>query len=612
MRARLHSCLAAIVLICSFELFVGILPAQQEKAAALKQSIAENQKLLRQYKWTETTVVKMKGEEKSRTQKLCLYGPDGKVQKQQLSSPPTQPAPGGVKGKVIARKKEEITDYMQQAVGLVHQYVPPDKAHIDAVVAAGGLSITPSPTGATMLTLKNYVKKGDEFGISIDNANNSIRTVNVKSFLQSEKDAIAMSVTFARQSDGLSYPATIVLNAPEKKIEVTIQNSNYQRATPQGQAPAVSGAAGAPPQGIDALTGPIALYPDALVAQVLDASTNPAEVQDFSAWLKQNANLKGSELQEAASKAGFDAAFIALALFPDVIQMMAQKLDWTKQLGEAFKADAQAVSSSIQRLRQQAQAMGNLKTNEQQQVVTQKASSGEQVIVIQPANPQVVYVPQYNPQVVYVQPAPAAISQCRRRGTDRFHRRGHRWGRRTQQQQLLCRALRVASPAGGGSYAYNAAALQTSDTTTRRPCSNSDITMPATCRISGRPTTSKIPPNASRRHRQPAPRRQSAAHPVGNQSQRQTAVSGAQSQPTANQAQRQSAASGAQPQANANQAQRQSAATSSRASGQSAAQRSGEFRAVSGYQSGSAARAESQRGQSQHGGERSGGGARRR
>src|SRR5436305_8619775 len=162
----------------------------------------------------------------------------------------------------------------------------------------------------------------------------------------------------------------------------------------------------AAPQGIDALTAPIALYPDALIAQVLDASTNPAEVQDFSKWLKENASLKGSELQQAASKANFDAAFIALALFPDVIHMMAQKPDWTQHLGEAFKADAQGVTKSIQHLRQQAQAMGNLKTNEQQQVVTQKASGGDQVIVIQPANPQIVYVPQYNPTVVYVQPAP--------------------------------------------------------------------------------------------------------------------------------------------------------------------------------------------------------------
>src|SRR5262249_47248977 len=181
---------------------------------------------------------------------------------------------------------------------------------------------------------------------------------------------------------------------------------NNQRATPKGQAPAPTAAAGAPSQAIDALTGPIALYPDALIAQLLDASTNPAEAQEFSGWLKQNSNLKGSELQEAASKAGFDAAFIALALFPDVVHMMGQKPDWTKQLGEAFMANAQAVSDSIQRLRKQAQAMGNLKTNQQQEVITQKASSGEQVIVIQPANPQVVYVPQYNPQFVYAQPAP--------------------------------------------------------------------------------------------------------------------------------------------------------------------------------------------------------------
>jgi hypothetical protein len=121
----------------------------------------------------------MKGEEKSLTQKLCFYGPDGKVQKQQLSAPPPpqQQAPGGVKGKVIARKEEEISDYMKAAVALVHQYVPPDKQRIDTVVAAKAVSVTPSSGGATMFTLKNYLKKGDEFAVSIDTANNSLRTI---------------------------------------------------------------------------------------------------------------------------------------------------------------------------------------------------------------------------------------------------------------------------------------------------------------------------------------------------------------------------------------------------------------------------------------------------
>ena len=118
--------------------------AQQDKTAALKQSLAANQQLQKQYKWVETTVVSMKGEEKSRTQKQCFYGPDGKVQKQPLSAPPQQAAAGGVKGKLVEKKKAEITATMTQAVDLVHQYVPPDPQRIQAAKAAGNLAIVPS------------------------------------------------------------------------------------------------------------------------------------------------------------------------------------------------------------------------------------------------------------------------------------------------------------------------------------------------------------------------------------------------------------------------------------------------------------------------------------
>ncbi len=164
------------------------------------------------------------------------------------------------------------------------------------------------------------------------------------------------------------------------------------------------------PQQIDILTGPIALYPDALIAQILTASTNFFELQSFTAWLGKSTALKGDALQDAAHTEGYDAAFVALAPFPQVVQMMAQKPDWTKQLGQAFTANKSAVFDSIQRLRAQAQAMGNLKSSSQQEVQTQTTSGGQQVIVIQPANPQVVYVPQYNPQVVYVQSAPPPSS----------------------------------------------------------------------------------------------------------------------------------------------------------------------------------------------------------
>jgi hypothetical protein len=164
-----------------------------------------------------------------------------------------------------------------------------------------------------------------------------------------------------------------------------------------------------PAQSLDQLTAPIALYPDAILFQVLPASTNVDTVRLFAGWLQSNANLKGSELQDAAEKAGFATAYVALAPFPQVIQMMAQKLDWTKSLGQAFAADPNGVFDSVQRLRVQAKDAGNLKTTEQQQVETQTTTAGTQVIVIQPTNPEIIYVPTYNPQVVYVAPAPGAV-----------------------------------------------------------------------------------------------------------------------------------------------------------------------------------------------------------
>lgn len=161
-----------------------------------------------------------------------------------------------------------------------------------------------------------------------------------------------------------------------------------------------------PTESLDKLLAPIALYPDALVSQILTCSANPQQVKEVNAWLKANPDLKGTAAQDAASDKGFDAAFTAIVLFPDVLQMMADKPDWTTQLGQAFQQDRPGVLNSVQRLRTQAKAQGNLKTNEQQSVETVKSKSGADVIVIQPANPQVVYVPQYNPQVVYTQPAP--------------------------------------------------------------------------------------------------------------------------------------------------------------------------------------------------------------
>lgn len=156
------------------------------------------------------------------------------------------------------------------------------------------------------------------------------------------------------------------------------------------------------PADLDRLLAPIALYPDQLLAQMFLCATKPAKVGALHEWMASNSSLKGSALQDAAVKSGFDQSFAALVVFPDVVEAMASDLDRTSRLGQAFTADRSAVFASVQRLRKKASDAGKLKTTAQQDVETKKTSSGENVIVIEPANPQVVYVPQYDAETVYI------------------------------------------------------------------------------------------------------------------------------------------------------------------------------------------------------------------
>ena len=143
---------------------------------------------------------------------------------------------------------------------------------------------------------------------------------------------------------------------------------------------------------------PIALYPDALLAQVLAASTYPLEIVQAARFVQQNKELKGEKLMAAAKDKDWDPSVKAMLEFPDVLLMMNEKLEWTEKLGDAFLDQQRDVMESVQRLRRKAEESGNLKTTKEQKVIVEKET---QVIVIQPANPQVVYVPTYNPTVVY-------------------------------------------------------------------------------------------------------------------------------------------------------------------------------------------------------------------
>ncbi len=149
---------------------------------------------------------------------------------------------------------------------------------------------------------------------------------------------------------------------------------------------------------LDQLLAPIALYPDSLVAQILMASTYPLEVVQAERWAKQNESLTGDALTEALEKENWDPSVKSLVNFPQVLEMMNEKVDWTQKLGDAFLAQQKDVMDTMQNLRKKAQAEGNLKTNQEQKVIVEKET---QTIIIEPSNPQVVYVPTYNPTVIY-------------------------------------------------------------------------------------------------------------------------------------------------------------------------------------------------------------------
>ena len=169
---------------------------------------------------------------------------------------------------------------------------------------------------------------------------------------------------------------------------------------PAASAAPAAGAARFSQQELDQLLAPIALYPDALFAQVLMASTYPLDVVSAERWVKANPGQKDKALQDALEKQPWDPSVKSLAVFPQVLMMMSEELDWTQKLGDAFLAQQKDVLATAQTLRAKAQAQGNLKDTKEQKVVTEQVESTT-VIRIEPTSPEVVYVPTYNPTVVY-------------------------------------------------------------------------------------------------------------------------------------------------------------------------------------------------------------------
>jgi hypothetical protein len=185
----------------------------------------------------------------------------------------------------------------------------------------------------------------------------------------------------------------IIAGAPTELLQAQSASQPASASTPPAVAPLTSSQ-------LDALVAPIALYPDALVAQVLAAASYADEVAFADLWLAQNQNLQGAALTQAVDQQSWDPSVKALTQFPSVLHNLAKNLSWTSSLGQAFETQQSDVMTAVQVMRAKAQAAGTLQSSSQIKVVQQ----GRQTIVIEPAASNVVYVPQYNPAVVYGTP----------------------------------------------------------------------------------------------------------------------------------------------------------------------------------------------------------------
>jgi len=209
-----------------------------DRAAAIKDLLAKNQASLRTYSWVETTVISLKGEVKKQEQKQCFYGADGKVQKTPIGAAPAakkEPAGGGGRGgrlkqNIVENKVDEMKDYMEKVAALVHDYVPPAPAKIQAAQAAGNVSTQPAGT-AVNLVIKNYLKPGDLVTVGADPTAKRLTSYKAQSFVEKPKeDDVTLNVTFGALQDGTFYPQQILLDVTAKKIQVKITNSGYKKA----------------------------------------------------------------------------------------------------------------------------------------------------------------------------------------------------------------------------------------------------------------------------------------------------------------------------------------------------------------------------------------------
>jgi hypothetical protein len=187
----------------------------QGHVSLLKSSLVQSQEQLKKYRWTETTILLLKGEERSRKLYKCRYASDGSVQK--------------IIVEASSDNIEDLTNYVERVVGLVKMYVPPDALKIQALTTEGKASLASlEPGGRIRLRFQNYQIPGDQLSIDVDRTNSHLLSASVTTYLDDPKEVVSLVVQFDPLPDGTPYASKIEVTVQNKNLAIQITNSDYR------------------------------------------------------------------------------------------------------------------------------------------------------------------------------------------------------------------------------------------------------------------------------------------------------------------------------------------------------------------------------------------------
>jgi hypothetical protein len=203
----------------------------QQRVAEVKQAVAQNKRDLMSYSWNELIIISLKGEQKKQEHFQVRLGPDGTSVKTSLD-PPVDAAPSGghLKQHIVAKKKEEYTDYANAMKALAQEYVPPSGDLLQQAYAQGNITLGPtaSAPNEVQLVVHNYLKSQDSMTLVFDREQKALLSVTIASYMSDPKDAMSLKVTFSRLPDGTNHVNNVVMDGVSKQLNIATQNSNYQ------------------------------------------------------------------------------------------------------------------------------------------------------------------------------------------------------------------------------------------------------------------------------------------------------------------------------------------------------------------------------------------------